>query len=168
MGDGAGAILLGIDDGCDQAVISSIFVGQIGMGMQPGITLEDGGSANPSCAAGLPYFSHRARDVRRNGESLIEAGIAAVATQGYTLYDFDWIIPHQANGHLAKLFADRFPEMLGKVYVTADRLGNLGSAAIWASFHELRSCGKLEPGQRVLILGAEASKYLYGGFVYTH
>ena len=31
-----------------------------------------------------------------------------------------------------------------------------------------RHPGGLEQGQRVLILGAEASKYLFGGFVYTH
>lgn len=168
MGDGAGAVLLGADDGGGQAIVSSVFVGQIGVGMQPGIALVGGGSANPHCAAGLPYFKHRAREVRRNGEKLIEAGIAAIQSQGYALGEFDWIIPHQANGHIAELFAERFPETKGKVYVTADRLGNLGSAAIWVSFHELRCSGTLERGQRVLILGAEASKYLFGGFVYTH
>lgn len=168
MGDGAGAVLLGVDDGSGQAIISNIFVGQIGLGMQPGIALEGGGSANPNCAAGLPYFRHRARDVRKNGEKLIEAGIAAVESQGYSLGEFDWIIPHQANGHIAEMFAERFPETRGKVFVTAGRLGNLGSAAIWASFHELRRSEALERGQRVLILGAEASKYLFGGFVYTH
>ena len=76
--------------------------------------------------------------------------------------------PHQSNGHIAGMFGERFPETKGRVFVTADRLGNLGSAAIWSSFDELRRSGELERGQRVLILGAEASKYLYGGFVYTH
>lgn len=168
MGDGAGAVLLGVDDGSGQAIISNVFVGQIGMDMPPGIALEGGGSASPACAAGLPYFRHSARDVRKSGEKLIEAGITAIASQGYALGEFDWIIPHQANGHIAEIFAERFPETKGKVFVTADRLGNLGSAAIWASFHELRRSEILERGQRVLILGAEASKYLFGGFIYTH
>lgn len=168
MGDGAGAVLLGVDDGSGRAIISDVFVGQVGMDMPPGIALEGGGSANPECAAGLPYFRHRARDVRESGEKLIEAGIAAIASQGYSLGEFDWIIPHQANGHIAELFSARFPETGGKVFVTADRLGNLGSAAIWVSFHELRGSGNLKRGQRVLILGAEASKYLFGGFIYTH
>lgn len=168
MGDGAGAVLLGLDDGSGQAIVSDVFVGQIGVGMQPGISLEGGGSADPNCDEGLPYFKHRARDVRRNGVKLIEAGIAAIESRGYSLGEFDWIIPHQANGHIAGMFAERFPETEGRVFVTADRLGNLGSAAIWSSFDELRRSGELERGQRVLILGAEASKYLYGGFVYTH
>ena len=168
MGDGAGAAILGADDGGAEAVISDIFVGQVGIGMRPGIAIEGGGSENPGCAKGLPYFKHRARDVRKNGERLIEAGINAIRSRGYCLKDFDWIIPHQANGHIAELIAHRFPETEGKVYVTADKLGNLGSAAIWASFDALRQSGKLKRGQRVVILGAEASKYLYGGFVYTH
>ena len=168
MGDGAGAALLGSDDGSGQAIVSDIFAGQTGLGMQPGISIEGGGSTDPNCRYGLPLFDHRARDVRKNGEKLLAAGIAAIESRGYSLGEFDWIIPHQANGRIAELFAARFPETEGKVFATADRLGNLGSAAIWVSFDELRRSGKLEPGQRVLILGAEASKYLYGGFVYTH
>jgi len=168
MGDGAGAVLLGADDGGERAIVSDIFVGQIGLDTQPGISLEGGGSKDPNCNHGLPFFNHRARDVRRNGEKLLAAGIAAIESRGHSLGEFDWIIPHQANGHIAALFAARFPETEGKVFATADRLGNLGSAAIWVSFDELRRSGELERGQRVLILGAEASKYLYGGFVYTH
>jgi len=168
MGDGAGAVLLAADDRSGKAIISDIFVGQIGVGMQPGISIEGGGSSDPDCSEGLPYFKHRARDVRKNGEKLIEAGITAIESRAYSLGDFDWIIPHQANGHIGKMIAERYPETQGKVFVTADRLGNLGSAAIWISFDELLRSGLLERGQRVLILGAEASKYLYGGFVYTH
>ena len=168
MGDGAGAVVFGADDGGSEAIISDVFVGQIGIGMRPGISLEGGGSQDPKCPAGLPYFKHRARDVRKNGERLIESGINAIRSRGYCLKDFDWIIPHQANGHIAEMFTSRFPETEGKVFVTADQLGNLGSAAIWASFDALRHSGKLRRGQRVVILGAEASKYLYGGFVYTH
>jgi 3-oxoacyl-[acyl-carrier-protein] synthase-3 len=32
----------------------------------------------------------------------------------------------------------------------------------------LRSSGRLKRGDRVLVLGAEATQYLYGGFVYVH
>lgn len=168
MGDGAGAVLLGADDGSGREILSCIFTGQVGLDARPGISLAGGGSANPFCGAGLPYFEHRASEVRSSGEKLIEAGIAAVESQGHALGDFDWIVPHQANGRIGEMFAARYPETEGRVFVTADRLGNLGSAAIWASFDALRRSGRLARGHRVLILGAEASKYLYGGFVYTH
>ena len=45
---------------------------------------------------------------------------------------------------------------------------NLGSAAIWVSLDRLRRSGRLRESDKVLVLGAEATKYLYGGFVYTH
>ncbi len=168
MGDGAGAVRLGADDYTNEAIISDVFSGQVGIDKAPGIRIEGGGSANPSCAAGLPYFQHNARDVRKNGPALIEAGVAAIESRGHRLGDFDWVIPHQANGHIAALVAARYPELDGKVFVTADKLGNLGSAAIWVSFDALIRSGQLQRGDRVLVLGAEASKYLYGGFVYTH
>jgi 3-oxoacyl-[acyl-carrier-protein] synthase-3 len=52
--------------------------------------------------------------------------------------------------------------------VHANHLGNLGSAAIWVSFDRLRRSGKLKTGDTLLVLGAEATKYIYGGFVYRH
>ena len=168
MGDGAGAVMLGADDGADGHVISDIYYGHSGLDMQPGIGIEGGGSADPACDKGLPFFRHRARDVRKHGERLITDGIAAIESRGYSLDDFDWIVPHQANGLIAELFVQRFPAAMGKVFVIADQLGNLGSAAIWVALDRLRHSAMLEPGHRVLVLGAEASKYIYGGFIYTH
>ena len=168
MGDGAGSAIIGGDDGSGQGIISDVFVGQIGQDMMPGISISGGGSSSPACDAGLPYFKHRAKEVRKNGEKLIEAGIAAIESRRWSLGDFDWIIPHQANGQIAELLAARYPQTKNKVFVTADQLGNLGSAAIWVSFDQLRRSTQMQRGDRVLVLGAEASKYLYGGFIYTH
>jgi 3-oxoacyl-[acyl-carrier-protein] synthase-3 len=53
-----------------------------------------------------------------------------------------------------------------RVFVNASRLGNTGSAAIWLALAELRST--LEPGATVLALGAEATKYMFGGLLYVH
>jgi 3-oxoacyl-[acyl-carrier-protein] synthase-3 len=55
-----------------------------------------------------------------------------------------------------------------KVVVDADKVGNMGSAAIWYSFDQLLKSKRLQRGDKVLVLGAEATKYLYGGFVYQH
>jgi len=52
------------------------------------------------------------------------------------------------------------------VFVNANRLGNTGSAAIWLAFAELRSRMKL--GESVLVLGAEATGHMFGGFRYVH
>jgi len=55
-----------------------------------------------------------------------------------------------------------------RVICEASTLGNLGSAAIWVALDRLRRSGKLVAGDRVMVLGAEASKYMFGGFLYVH
>ena len=52
------------------------------------------------------------------------------------------------------------------MFVNADHLGNTGSAAIWLALAELRRT--LAPGASVVALGAEATKYMFGGFCYLH
>jgi len=53
-----------------------------------------------------------------------------------------------------------------RIVVTADRLGDTGSAAIWLALAQLRPT--LKPGQTVLALGAEATDFMFGGFRYWH
>jgi len=53
-----------------------------------------------------------------------------------------------------------------RIVVTADRLGNTGSAAIWLALAQMRST--LNPGETVLALGAEATDFMFGGFRYRH
>jgi 3-oxoacyl-[acyl-carrier-protein] synthase-3 len=53
-----------------------------------------------------------------------------------------------------------------RIVVTADRLGNTGSAAIWLALAQLRPT--LKPGETVLALGAEATDFMFGGFRYCH
>ena len=168
MGDGAGAVVVGHDDGSEDHIISDIFVGQIGVGREPGFYIEGGGSFQPQCSMQLPIFRHRVQTVREHGGELFLRGVEAITQRGHHLRDFDWILPHQANGHLARLFSQYFDVAKEKIFVTADKLGNLGSAAIWVSLDMLRRSEHLKEGQRVLVLGAEASKFLFGGFVYEH
>ena len=78
----------------------------------------------------------------------------------------DHVIPHQANGRMADLLGPLLGIEPRRVFVNAERLGNTGSAAIWLALAELRS--SLGPGASVLALGAEATKYMFGGFHYVH
>lgn len=168
MGDGAGAVIVGQDDGSEEQILSDMFVGQIGLGREPGFFIDGGGSSRPQCNMQVPVFRHHVQTVREHGGELFVRGVEAMMQRGHALREFDWILPHQANGHLARLFSQYFDVPEEKIYVTADKLGNLGSAAIWVSLDMLRRSGDLKRGQRVLILGAEASKFLYGGCVYQH
>ena len=168
MGDGAGAVALGPDDGSGRSVLTDLFIGHIGNGATPSLSLAGGGSGRPRCSAGFPVFEHRVGSVRKWGARLFELGAEAVRSRGYELGDFRWILPHQASGRLAAPLAAHLGVRAERIHVTADRFGNLGSAAIWVALDTLRRSGLLAAGERVLVLGAEATKMLYGGFVYTH
>lgn len=173
MGDGAGGVLLAKADQDDHSrVLTDLFIGHSGLKKndngKPAFYMEEGGSSHPESQNKTPRFRHIATDVLKNGQDLFFAGIEAIKSRGYELEDFDWIIPHQVNGHMARLFQKYTGIDQQKIFVTADTLGNLGSAAIWIALDKLIKSRQLEQGQKALILGAEAPQQMFGGFVYHH
>lgn len=168
MGDGASAVVLAKDDGSSRQIIKDCYVGHIGLGHEPGFQLKTGGSQQTWCDKKLPYFEHNALTVRKQGPELFLKGLEALQGKGYSLNDFAYILPHQANGNIDRMLADTLNIDRQRVINNAKQWGNLGSVAIWASFADIVNSGKLKPGDQVAVLGAEATKYMYGGFVYTH
>lgn len=166
MGDGAAAIIVAPDDSGTGARISSNFFGQIGLDRPPGFTLAAGGSDQPFVERGALEFEHDFVGVRDSGPELFEHGAAAARALGIALDTVSHIIPHQANGRMGEFLGPRLGVEPRRVFVNADRLGNTGSAAIWLALAELRPT--LAPGTSVLALGAEATKYMFGGFHYAH
>lgn len=175
MGDGAGAVVLAPmpDGGCaTEAVpwLESLFFGHIGLGRASGFMLRDGGSDYPGvrpCRVAAS-FDHDFTAVREGGEALFRAGLAAAREAGVRLSDIRYVVPHQAHAQVGALLAAALDLPPERFWGNAERVGNLGSAAIWVALHELRHSGLLQAGDRVLVLGAEATQYLYGGFVYVH
>jgi 3-oxoacyl-[acyl-carrier-protein] synthase III len=165
MGDGAGAIVLGPDDSASGARISRNFFGQIGLDRPPGFSLA-GGSDEPLVDGKSAEFEHDFAAVRAGGPELFCHGAAAARALGIGIKTVDHLIPHQANGRMAELLAPLLGIEPRRVFVNAERLGNTGSAAIWLALAELRQ--SLEWGESALALGAEATKYMFGGFHYVH
>ncbi len=166
MGDAAAAIVLTRDDGAPGARIGGNFFGQIGLGRTPGFQLAAGGSNAPFSGPGPLEFEHDYAGVRASGPELFAQGASVARSLGAAVEEVDRVVPHQANGQLAALLGAFFGIPCERVFVNADRRGNTGSAAIWLALAELRS--ELAPGERVLALGAEATKYMFGGFQYLH
>lgn len=166
MGDGAAACVLGPHTPGRGAQLSSIYFGQIGRERSAGFELKTGGSDHAAPARAVPEFDHDFGAVREYGPLLFEQGISAAASMGIDVSQVDYIIPHQANGRMAQLLAPRIGVDAQRIFVNADRIGNTGSAAIWLALTELRH--HLRQGERVLILGAEATKHMFGGMLYVH
>lgn len=67
----------------------------------------------------------------------------------------DWVIPHQASGKAIKVLT-RMGVPEEKIVMTLGHLGNCISASIPASLYEAVRDGRLQRGQRVLIIGTGA------------
>ena len=166
MGDGAAAIIVGPDDCAPGAHISGSFFGQIGLDRPPGLSLCAGGSEKPLVDGETLRFEHDFAAVRASGLALFYHGAAAARALGTGLDTVDYLIPHQANGRMAEFLSPFLGTKPERVFVNAEELGNTGSAAIWLALAALRK--RLRPGASVLALGAEATKYMFGGFHYVH
>ena len=165
MGDGAGAVVLGA--GGHGARLSHAWSGAIGLGRAPGLQLRRGGSDWPASGPGPLVFDHDYAAIAASGASLFDAGVAAAARHGVPLDAVATIIPHQVSGRIGGQLAAHFGVLRERFFGTAASLGNTGSAAIWTALAALRAT-RPPSGTRALVLGAEATKFMHGGFVYTH
>lgn len=165
MGDGAAAVVLGPDDGSAGPCIETAFFGQMPDPPPAGLALAAGGSDHPAPGAGALTFTHDFAAVARHGAALFEAGRDTLRARGHALDAAACLIPHQASGAVAGWFADHFGVPRAKVCEHGRRVGNLGSASIWAALNDVFQA--LAPGERALFLGAEATQYSFGGFALT-
>jgi 3-oxoacyl-[acyl-carrier-protein] synthase-3 len=166
MGDGAAACVLASQGTPSAAQVSRVFHGYSGWGLEPGFSLTSGGSDFPPMPGSIPEFAHDYASVAEHGAGLFVDGLVAARQLGIDRSAVSYFIPHQANGHMARLLAAQIGLDETRIFVNADRVGNTGSAAVWLALAELRT--RLQAGDSVCVLGAEATKYLFGGFQYVH
>jgi len=163
MGDGAGAILLGpARRGSER--LHSAWYGAMGLHRSPAIELRGDTALASATGSGPLQFRHDFRAILATGRTLFTAGAAAAAAHGFDLAYADIVIPHQVSGRIGQQVAEHFDIPVEHVFVNADAVGNTGSAAIWIALHELRGAG-VWPGHAAVVLGAEATKFMHGGFV---
>lgn len=155
MGDGAGAVIVGTPVPGGPTVEAAWF-GALGRDRTPGISRRHQ----------THRFDHDFAAIRAEGHRLFEAGRAAAALQGAPIEAAQHVIPHQVSGRIGALAAAHFALPPERLFVQADRIGNTGSAAIWIALDSVRRAAARD--ERVVVLGAEASKHMYGGFAYRH
>ncbi len=155
MGDGAGAAIVGAPTK-NGASIGPSWYGAIGLDRAPGIARDQR----------RHRFEHDFSAIRASGHELFDAGAAVARTLGIDIADARYVIPHQVSGRIGALAAQYFGLKVDRVVVQANRTGNTGSAAIWIALAALRP--SLANGDNVVVLGAEASKFMFGGFAYRH
>ena len=167
MGDGAGACVLApLASVTAASRISNLFHGNLGLQHAPAFALRAGGSDRIPVADAVVEFEHDYRSASEHGAELFVAAFSAARRTGIDPRIIDFFIPHQANGRIARHLAAHLDLRERQIFVNADRVGNTGSAAIWLALADLR--GRMRGGDSVCVLGAEATKYMFGGFMYVH
>lgn len=166
MGDGAAACIVASEGRASTGSISHVYFGQQGNGRRAGFSLAAGGSDVELRQRNTAEYTHDYTAVKAGGAELFALGLAAVRSMGIETGQVDRVIPHQVSGRIGVQLAPYLGLAPERIFVNADQCGNTGSAAIWLALAQLRP--QLVRGERVLALGAEATQYMYGGFLYVH
>jgi 3-oxoacyl-[acyl-carrier-protein] synthase-3 len=82
-----------------------------------------------------------------------EVAEEALAANGLTTRDIDWLIPHQANIRIIQATAKRLGVSMEKVVTTVERHANTSAASIPLALDEAVREEKIRAGQHVLLEG---------------
>ena len=156
FGDGAGAVVLasGTGDGVER--------GASGWGQAPGILSThlhsdgrlrdilyvDGG---PSSTKTVGYLRMSGKEVFRHAvANLAAVAQEAVAANGFTMEDVDWVVPHQANIRILEGISRKLGLPQDRLVITVDHHANTSAASIPLALDEAVSDGRIKRGDLVL------------------
>jgi 3-oxoacyl-[acyl-carrier-protein] synthase-3 len=148
FGDGAGAVLLraGEGSGADQGVLSTHLHAQGGLG---DILYVDGAVGQRDRPGHLVM---NGREVFRHAVTrLAEAVEEALAANGLTRRDIDWLVPHQANQRIIDAMGRKLDLAKERVVVTVDRHANTSAASVPLALNEAWRDGRIRRGDLVLL-----------------
>ena len=149
FGDGAGALVLNAvaDSGPrGRGVLSTHLHSD---GTQYDILFVDGG---PSTTGTTGHLRMEGREVFRQAVlHLSEVVEEALAANGLTGADIDWLVPHQANLRIIDAIGKRLRVKPGRTVITIERHANTSAASIPLALDEAVGDGRIQPGDLVLM-----------------
>jgi 3-oxoacyl-[acyl-carrier-protein] synthase-3 len=150
FGDGAGAVVLRASaangNGKDRGVLST--------------HLHSDGRLHDSLYVDGGVSSTRTTGVvRMNGQEVFKHAVAklasvveeALAANGLTGADIDWLVPHQANKRIIDGMARKLGLGANRVVCTVDHHANTSAASIPLALAEAAGDGRLQQGQLILL-----------------
>lgn len=154
FGDGAGAVIVRAEG--EQAFFTSSTCG------------------NPSAIEIPLYYDAPVPGVRMRGQEVfrfacnsIERSIRRLLDEaGLTLADINHVICHQANARIINHVAKRMNAREMQFFLDVEEYGNTSSASIALALADLNRSGRLERGQRVILVGF-GSGLVEGGMLLT-
>jgi 3-oxoacyl-[acyl-carrier-protein] synthase-3 len=92
------------------------------------------------------------REVFRHAVNLLSAAVnEALAANGLTNNDIDWLVPHQANRRIIDGVGKKLGLPAERVVVTVDRHANTSAASIPLALAEAINDGRITAGQLILL-----------------
>lgn len=160
FGDGAGAVVLtaveGTGTNADRGILSTHLHSD---GRKHELLYADGG---PSTTGSVGMVRMHGREVFRHAVvNLAEVLNEALAANGLTSADIDWLVPHQANKRILDSTATKLRLPMDKVVVTVDRHANTSAASIPLAIAEASADGRLKSGDLVVL------EAMGGGFTWA-
>ncbi len=154
FGDGAGAVFIRPGDtrpgetnsDSRRGILSTHIHAQGSLG---DILYVDGAVGQPERPGHLVM---NGREVFRHAVTrLAEAVEEALAANGMTAADIDWLVPHQANRRIIDAMGRRLGLPPERVVVTVDRHANTSAASVPLALAEARNDGRIRAGDLVLL-----------------
>ena len=148
FGDGAGAVLLqaGAGSGGERGVLSTHLHSDGTLGE---ILYVDGAVGQPERPGHLVM---QGREVFRHAVNKLAATVEeALAANGLTGSDVDWLVPHQANKRIIDAMGRKLGLPPERVVVTVDRHANTSAASIPLALADAYRDGRIRRGDLVLM-----------------
>jgi 3-oxoacyl-[acyl-carrier-protein] synthase-3 len=147
FGDGAGALVLqAVPESTGRGVLSTHLHSD---GRQHDILYVDGGPSSTGTAGCLRM---EGREVFRQAVTHLAAVVdEALAANGLTPADIDWLVPHQANTRIIEAVGRKLGLGADRTVVTIARHANTSAASIPLALDEAVGDGRIRPGHLVLM-----------------
>jgi 3-oxoacyl-[acyl-carrier-protein] synthase III len=157
FGDGAGAVILSAGIGDGSSPENSEWAHAPGIlsthlhsdGRLRDILYVDGG---PSSTGTVGHLRMAGKEVFRHAVSNLAAvAQEAVAANGLTIQDIDWVVPHQANIRILEGISRKLGLPQDRIVITVDHHANTSAASIPLALDEATSDGRIKRGDLVLV-----------------
>lgn len=149
FGDGAGAVVLRAEEVKPSEKVGILSTHLHSDGKLRDLLYCDGG---PGSTGTVGQVRMLGREVFRHAVTNLAAVVdEALAANGYTYADIDWLVPHQANKRILDGTAKKLGLSEDQVVITVDRHGNTSAASVPLALDEAVRDGRIKPGQLVLM-----------------
>lgn len=160
FGDGAGAVVLRVEQGAGTSADRGILASRLHAdGRHNSLLYVDGG---PGSTGTVGKLRMKGREVFRHAvTNLASVMTETLAAAGCAASDVAWVVPHQANLRILEGTAKKLGLSIDRVVVTVDRHANTSAASVPLALDTAVRDGRIKAGD-LLLLEAMGGGFTWG------